>query len=172
MSSLDDMYYGVVLEVADSEIRVLNEEAGVGIGGNLLVDPQNIVCTSDSVLLGSVGYFYTASCWEFDENGQLNRKEITEYYLPGDFVLKTTTELVADEIKEEDGSILEAHIQLPVGTILKPLRTDDETFIDFTSKDGKIYRVGFEVKMDPDYGKIGVIEGRVASEYMNVVIDG
>lgn len=65
--ALDELYFGVVCEVTESGINVLNDKAGIGIDAQPLVDPQNVVCRTENGLLDRVGYFYTLSCWKFDE---------------------------------------------------------------------------------------------------------
>lgn len=85
------------------------------------------------------------------------------------FKVKTIAELTADEVGEND-AVIESQVVLPVGTILVPLRTDNETYVDFTNEEGKIYRVPFEVGIDDDGGSTGFIQGTVASEWMAVVV--
>lgn len=167
--ALDDLYYGVVCEVTESGINVLNDKAGISIDDQPLVDPQNVVCRIPNGLLDGVWYFYTLGCWEFDEAGQVSRKEETEYFLSEGFKVKTIAELTADEVGEND-AVIESQVVLPVGTILVPLRTDNETYVDFTNEEGKIYRVPFEVGIDDDGGSTGFIQGTVASEWMAVVV--
>ena len=166
---LDDFYFGVVCEVTESKINVLNDEAGIGIDAQSLVDPQNVVCRTENGLLDRVGYFYTLSCWKFDEAGQVSRKKETEYFLSEGFKVKTIAELAVDEMGEDD-AVVESQVVLPVGTIMVPLRTDNETYVDFTSEEGKIYRVPFEVGLEDDGGRTGFIQGTVASEWMSSVV--
>lgn len=85
------------------------------------------------------------------------------------FMVKTIAELTADEVGEDD-AVIESQVVLPVGTILVPLRTDNETYVDFTNEKGKIYRVPFEVGIADDGGSTGFIQGTVASEWMVVVV--
>ncbi|MBD5472902.1 MAG: leucine-rich repeat protein [Lachnospiraceae bacterium] len=167
--ALDDLYFGVVCEVTESGINVLNDKAGISIDDQPLVDPQNVVCRTENGLLDRVGYFYTLSCWKFDEAGQVSRKKETEYFLSEGFKVKTIAELTADEVGEDD-AVVESQVVLPVGAILVPLRTDNETYVDFTSEEGKIYRVPFEVGIEDDVGRTGFIQGTVASEWMVVVV--
>ena len=167
--ALDDLYYGIILEMSDSEIKVLNTEAGLSIQGEPLIDPQYIICTASDRMLGSIWDFYVGGCWQIDKSGQLLRKEGTEYYLPGDFQIETTAELKADEIEQEDESVIASQILLPVGTILTPLRTDNENFVDFISESGKVYRVKFELQHDSDYGRVGMIDQTVASNFMKAI---
>lgn len=52
--ALDDLYYGVVCEVTESGINVLNDKAGISIDDQPLVDPQNVVCRIPNGLLDGV----------------------------------------------------------------------------------------------------------------------
>lgn len=147
----------------------MNDKAGISIDDQPLVDPQNVVCRIPNGLLDRVWYFYTLGGWEFDEAGQVSRKEETEYFLSEGFKVEIIAELTADEVGEDD-AVIESQVVLPVGTILVPLRTDNETYVDFTSEEGKIYRVPFEVGIEDDGGRTGFIQGTVASEWMVVVV--
>lgn len=167
--ALDNLYYGIILEMSDSEIKVLNTEAGLSIQGGPLIDPQYIVCTGGDRLLGSIWDFFVGRCWQVDDGGRLQKKEETEYYLPGDFQIETKAELTADEIDQENESVIASQILLPTGTILTPLRTDNETFVDFINEYGKVYRIAFEVQYDSDYGRVGTIDGIVAAYYMKII---
>lgn len=53
--ALDELYFGVVCEVTESGINVLNDKAGIGIDAQPLVDPQNVVCRTENGLLDRVG---------------------------------------------------------------------------------------------------------------------
>lgn len=121
-------------------------------------------------MLGNVGFFYTTGCWEVNKDGQVSRKEEIEYFLSSDFQVETTAELAADEVREEDGSIIASQISLPMGIALKPLRTDDKTFVDFIDKEERVYRVAFEIKIDPDYGSAGFVQGMTASDCMRMIL--
>lgn len=166
--ALDDLYFGVICEVTESEINVLNDKAGIEIDDQSLVDLQNVVCRNESLLLDRIGYFYILSYWQFDEAGQISKKEGTEYFLSEGFKVETIADLTVDEVGE-DGAVVESQVVLPVGTILVPLCTDDETYVDFTGEEGKIYRVSFEVGMD-DGGRTGFIQGTAVSEWLEVVV--
>lgn len=166
--ALDDLYFGVICEVTESEINVLNDKAGIEIDDQSLVDLQKVVCRNESLLLDRIGYFYILSYWQFDEAGQISKKEGTEYFLSEGFKVETIADLTVDEVGE-DGAVVESQVVLPVGTILVPLCTDDETYVDFTDEEGKIYRVSFEVGMD-DGGRTGFIQGTAVSEWLEVVV--
>lgn len=166
--ALDDLYFGVICEVTESEINVLNDKAGIEIDDQSLVDLQNVVCRNESLLLDRIGYFYILSYWQFDEAGQISKKEGTEHFLSEGFKVETIADLTVDEVGE-DGAVVESQVVLPVGTILVPLCTDDETYVDFTGEEGKIYRVSFEVGMD-DGGRTGFIQGTAVSEWLEVVV--
>ena len=168
--ALDGLYYGIILERSDSEIKVLNTEAGLSIQGGLLIDPQYIVCTGGDRLLGSIWDFFVGRCWQVDDGGQLQKEEETEYYLPGNFQIETTAELAADEIDQDNESVIASQILLQTGTILTPLRTDNATFVDFNNEYGQVYRVAFEVQYDSDYGRVGMINGGLASDVMKVAV--
>lgn len=165
---LDDLYYGVCLSASDSEIVVLNDEAGIGIEDHPLIDPLNIVYLhSDWILSNTVGFFSSIACGQIDENGQFHRKEGIEYYPPDDTLqCETTTAFLADQIDKEDVNVVIAEQDLvPSKRILRPYRTDGETFIDFIDEtDGKIYRGIVEVQWKKGEG----IEIRINGSLVNV----
>lgn len=168
-SYLDGLYQGVVLEAKDSEITVLNNDAGLDIGNSVITDPYHMMSQGYSSLLGSVWDFYTATSWKMDENGQLTKDAGAKEYLPSDFCIRTTKEISADKICLEDGSVIETQVELSSNTILVPYQTDNETYVDFMDQDENVYRIKFEITYDDDFGYIGTIAGNRVSDYMTVV---
>lgn len=165
---MDNIEYSIVLDINASEIRIVNEGTWIVIEDRPLLDPQNIICKGGDILLSDLWDFDTISCRKIDQDGQFSKREAVEYYQSNGFGVKVISELMADEITLSDENILESSIELPIGTVLEPIRTNHETFVDFMDKNENLYRVEFEVSMNSEYEKMVTIQGNSAADYLAV----
>ena len=91
--------------------------------------------------------------WYEDENDYVVRS--CEYYTYGEFMFEDSYELklaITGNLVNEDGSVGE-EITLGVGDKVLPYATDNESFIDLKTEDGRIVRFSVEIAgwaSDPD----------------------
>lgn len=101
-----------------------------------MTDPEDLLLTKDSDLLGTTGIRRT---YRIGSDGM---PEATEpwFEILGERFLTTKTELNCDEADEE-GNVI-GNITVPAGTQLKMVRTDGESIVDLELQDGgRIARV-------------------------------
>lgn len=165
---MDDIEYSIVLDINASEIRIVNEGTWIVIEDRPLLDPQNIICKGSDKLLIDLWYFDTISCQKIDQDGQFSKREAVEYYQSNGFGVKVVSELMADKITLSDENILESSIELPIGMVLEPIRTNHETFVDFMDKNENLYRVEFDVSMNSECEKMITIQGNSVVDYLVV----
>lgn len=167
---LDGLDYGVAIEVTDTGINILNQDAGLNIGASVVTDPSYIVCKGYSSLLGNIWDFATATCWKIQSDGQVIKNTQEEHFIKNDLKVEICQDISVDKLNQNDNSIIEKNLNLKVGTILTPVRTDNATYVDFVDENGDMYRIDFELIYSEDYGYIGSINGLNVDEYMKVVM--
>lgn len=148
-----DIEYSIVLDMNASEIKILNEGTWVVMEDRPLLDPENIICKERNGLLRGLSdfNFNTISSQRIDRDGKFSKNEEIEYYQSDGIGVEVTSELMADKIAPSGENIIESNIELPKGTIMKPIRTDHKTFVDFMDRNDDMYRVKFEGISAADY---------------------
>ncbi len=152
------------LEYPTSYFRSYIDE-GISFSGLTNFNPKKLKLGK---LIQTVSTLHAVAEYEIYHDGSL--KMLDNYYtVSTDFILTSKVELPVEVISEDRKNIIE-NKNLSIGSVLKPIGTDCETYTDFRANDGNIVRI--YMQKDAEYGGYKINGMQMEDVFDGVVFAG